>query len=227
PIVFSGMNSLPGNYNRLVNWMDSLDKPGHNITGVYEKIHFSTAVKIQKKIQPAMARVRVISDNSPTGKALIQQVKQELASSPVPVDIEYFITDSWEQYQQEIEKSNQADVDTLYPIALRLVDRAGKTHAGGEVIRWTSRNTNKPSISLNFSFVKHGFLGGAGVDFESMGRQAGLMAARILEGLPAGSIAIEDAQRYALVFNLNRAKELGIAIPADILLAADEVYQDQ
>ena len=36
----------------------------------------------------------------------------------------------------------------------------------------------------------------------------------------------EDAERYALVFHLKRANSLGIEIPDDILLAADEVYRD-
>ena len=32
--------------------------------------------------------------------------------------------------------------------------------------------------------------------------------------------------RYALVFNIKRAEQLGIKIPSDILMAADEVVLD-
>ena len=73
--------------------------------------------------------------------------------------------------------------------------------------------------------VSLGLFGGAGVDFKSMGYQAGMMVTRILRGEPAGSIPIEDAERYALVFHLDRAQALGVRIPDEILLAADEVYK--
>ncbi len=224
-VVFSGMNNIPERYNAVAKWLEDVEAPGHNITGVYEKIHFSTAVKVQKNIQPDLNKVRIISDNSPTGKALIRQVRLELEKEPIPADVDFFITDSWEEYQQKILETNQSDVDTLYPIALRLIDKEGQTYTAAEVLSWTGKNSKKPSIPLNFAFVKLGLLGGAGVDFEAMGYQAGELAAKILAGKPAGEIPIEDAKRYALVFNVSRAKDLGIDIPSDILLAADEVYQ--
>ena len=56
-----------------------------------------------------------------------------------------------------------------------------------------------------------------------MGCQAGEMVARILRGEDPGDMPIEEARRYALVFNLRRAEQLGIKIPSDILMAADEV----
>ncbi len=58
-----------------------------------------------------------------------------------------------------------------------------------------------------------------------MGRQAGAMVAAVLNGTSPGDIPVEEAERYALVFNLKRAKELGMEIPADILMAADVVYK--
>ena len=224
-IVFSGMNNIPSRYNQLVQWLDNTEMPGHNITGVYEKIHFTTAIKVQKNIQSELNKIMVLSDNSPTGKALIRQVQMELKQESIPAEPDFFITDSWEEYQQKILQLNDTDVDTLYPIALRLIDKNGKTYTGAEILKWTSEHSKKPSIPLNFAFVKLGLLGGAGVDFESMGHQAGNMVVKILNGEKASNIPIEDAERYALVFNLKRAKKLGMKIPSDILMAADEIYE--
>ncbi|NNJ92667.1 MAG: hypothetical protein HKP55_13410 [Gammaproteobacteria bacterium] len=224
-IVFSGMNNIPERYNEITKWMNTTNNPGYNITGVYEKIHFATAVKVQKNIQPGMKKILIISDNSPTGKALIRQVRMELDNDNIPVKPEFYITDSWEDYQQKIDEINKSDIDTLYPIALRLHDKSGKTYTGAEILKWTGEHSKKPSIPLNFAFVKLGLLGGAGVDFESMGKQAGNLVVKILSGETAATIPIEEAERYALVFNLKRAKKLGIEIPTDILMAADEVYK--
>jgi len=181
---------------------------------------------VQKNIMPSLRRVLVLSDNSPTGKALTAQIREELEDAELPIEIDFFITDSWEEYQQAVMDAPNGDNDTLYPVALRLKDADGETYTAKEILTWTGQHSELPSIPLNFAFVKLGLFGGAGVDFHGMGLQAGDKVARILSGQPAGSVPIEDAQRYALVFSLKRASKLGIDIPDDILLAADEVYRN-
>tara|TARA_B100000315_G_scaffold258176_1_gene309396 strand:- start:5851 stop:6897 length:1047 start_codon:yes stop_codon:yes gene_type:complete len=225
PIVFSGMNNQPENYNKSRQWLESRKKPGHNITGIYEKLHFATALRAQMKILTSLKKIRIYSDNSPTGKAIVNQIKLELKNDPVPVEYDFVITDSWETYKKSILADNQSDIDTLYPVALRLKDKSGKTLTANEILQWTSTHSKKPSIPLNFAFVRLGLFGGAGVDFNHMGYQAGKMVAKILNGVDVGMIPIEDAARYALVFHLDRAKMLGIKIPNEILLAADDVYR--
>ncbi|WP_271271406.1 ABC transporter substrate-binding protein [Aliamphritea hakodatensis] len=225
PVVFSGLNNLPGPDTQ-TRWLQSRKQPGANVTGVYEKIHFVTAVQVQRNINTELRKMLVLSDNSPTGKALIRQIREELQQNPLDIEFEYRITDSWEEYQQFITEANASDINSLYPVALRLIDRLGKTYTGNEILQWTAKHSRKPSIPLNFSFVQLGLFGGAGVDFHAMGYQAGLKAAAILQGEEPGNIPIDDARRYALVFNLPRARNLGIEIPQDILLAADIVYTE-
>jgi putative ABC transport system substrate-binding protein len=58
-----------------------------------------------------------------------------------------------------------------------------------------------------------------------MGQQAGQMVVKVLKGKDPGVLPIEEAFRYALAFNLKRARQLNIDIPNEILLAADEVIQ--
>lgn len=226
PVVFSGLNRRPESYVTDPPWIQTREAPGGSITGVIEKIHFVTAVKVQKNIMPSLRRVLVLSDNSPTGKALTAQIREELEDAELPVEIDFFITDSWEEYQQAVLDAPNGNNDTLYPVALRLKDAAGATYTAKEILTWTGEHSRLPSIPLNFAFVKLGLFGGAGVDFHGMGHQAGQKVARILSGQPAGSVSIDNAERYALVFHLMRAEKLGIPIPDDILLAADEVYRN-
>lgn len=226
PVVFSGLNRRPESYVTNPPWIRSRQQPGGNITGVIEKIHFVTAVRVQKNILPSLRRVLVLSDNSPTGKALTAQIREELAKDELPVEIEFFITDSWEEYQQAVLDAPKSGNDTLYPVALRLKDVDGATYTAKEILSWTGEHSKLPSIPLNFAFGKLGLFGGAGVDFHGMGLQAGEMVARVLSGQSVGTVPIEDAERYALVFHLKRADTLGIHIPDDILLAADEVYRN-
>ncbi|SMF17425.1 ABC transporter substrate-binding protein [Desulfovibrio gilichinskyi] len=225
-IVFSGLNGQPEDYNDTIKWMDSRQKPGHNITGVIEKLHFVEAFKVQKKIMPGLTKAVIISDDSFTGKAVIKQIHRELSEESVDIAFEFKVSSSWESYKKLILKiSSDPSVGTIYPAATLLKDKNGVTHDTAEIIRWTVKNSRKPEIPINYSFAQLGMLGGAGVDFISMGRQAGTLVALILNGHKAGDLPIEDAKRYAFVFNLSRAKELGINIPSDILMASDAIYR--
>lgn len=226
PVVFSGMNVQPENYNKIKPWMDSRIRPGHNITGVYEKLHIVDALVVEKRLIPGLEKVVMVYETSPTGLAVFEQVKAELAAGDPGVELELKVAGSWEQYKKIIKSiCNEPAVGGIYPVAALLKDSKGNSYGSEKIIHWTVKNCMKPGIPLNYSWARLGLMGGCGVDFISMGRQAGDIAARILKGASPKDIPIEDARRYALVINLKRARELGIVIPDDILMAADEVYE--
>ena len=223
-VVFSGLNGQPEDYNRQQRFMDSRSRPGRNITGVYEKLHIADAIRVHTRLFSKMQRVRIYVDASPTGQAISRQIRIELAQEPIPCDWEMTEIADWEQYQQEILAVNGDEtVGAIYPAVLMLKDRRQKTYTAGEIFAWTAAHSRKTEIPLNFAFARMGLFGGAAVDFHAMGVQAGKMVVSILGGTAPGEIAIADAEKYALVFNLKRAAQLGVEIPADVLMAADEV----
>jgi len=227
PIVFSGMNGQPEDYDRIVDWMETRKHPGKNITGVYENLHVLDALRIYKKLFPGIKKVVFITDLSPTGCAITKQIISELNSTPsFPCPWEFRMALSWEDYKKIIISLDRDPmVSAIYPVAVTLPSQSGKRFTAPEIFKWTTKHIEKPEIAVNHEFARMGLFGGAAVDFFSMGRQAGRMVIRILKGEYPGNIPIEKAEKYVLVFNLDRARELGIKIPQEILLSADEVIQ--
>ncbi len=224
PVVFSGLNAFPEEYNQSVRFMESPEQPGHNITGVHENLHVSDALRVHKHLFPETRAVLFLCDVSPTGIAITKQIMRELKESPPPCRWSLKVVRTWEEYKKEILTANDdPDISAIYPVALLLKDQENTTYTAPEIFRWTTAHSNKPEIAVNYAFVQMGLFGGAAVDFYAMGKQAGQMVIKILRGTSPGDIPLEEASRYALAFNLDRAIQLGIQIPEDVLLAADHV----
>ncbi|MES9851555.1 MAG: ABC transporter substrate binding protein [Candidatus Thiodiazotropha sp. L084R] len=230
-IVFSGMNGQPAEYNRKTEFLNSLDSPGHNVTGVYEKLHL---VKSLRVIAAAIGDIKEgdkvvgITDYSPTGNAITRQFEIELEQKTPKLEWDLRRVRNFEEYKSLINELNQdPKVRAIYPAALKLLTADGQTYTAGNIFKWTTQNSLKPEMALNYYFSKIGLFGGAAVDFTAMGYIAGKKAAQILGGTSAGQIPIEDASDYAIVFNLQRAKALDIEIPDALLTAADQVYKEE
>ena len=225
-IVFSGLNGQPEMYNRQQPFMLSRENPGHNITGIYEKLHIVDAIRVHSRLFPNFQKLKIITDQSPTGKAINTQIKLELEHADISVDWEINVVKDWDEYQAEILSANSdPTIGAIYPVALLLKDKKGSVYTAPEIFKWTIQVSKKPEIAVNYAFTRMGLFGGAAVDFYSMGQQAGQMVVKILGGKFPGIIPIEEASRYALAFNLKRARQLNINIPNEILLAADEVVK--
>ena len=56
-------------------------------------------------------------------------------------------------------------------------------------------------------------------------RQAATYIDRILRGERPSELAVQAPTKYTMVLNLRTAKALGVAVPASLLVAADEVIE--
>lgn len=230
-IVFSGMNGQPVDYDRRAKFLEQIASPGHNVTGVYEKLHLVKSLRVMAAalgdISPG-DRVVGITDYSPTGNAITRQFEIELEGNDTPLGWELRRVKDFTEYQALIREINaDPHVRAIYPAALKLSTEGGETFAAGPIFEWTTQHSTKPEMALNYHFSRIGLFGGAAVDFTAMGHMAGQKTAQILNGERAGAIPIEDATDYAIVFNLQRATALGIEIPKALLTAADQVYKGE
>jgi ABC-type uncharacterized transport system substrate-binding protein len=228
PIVFSGMNGQPEMYNERKHFMESWAHPGGNVTGVYEKLYAAQAVKVMEQAVPGLrgAKVVMITDHTPTGNGLTKQFELEL-KNVTDVHWEVQRVEKWSDYTALIQRLNDdPEVKAIYPVALSLPVDGGGRYAAAQIYDWTLTHSRKPEMAINYFFARMGLFGGAVENFSAMGRLAGQKAVKILNGTSAGDLPIEDGPESAIVFNVKRAKDLGIEIPARVLAAANAVYKD-
>jgi ABC-type uncharacterized transport system substrate-binding protein len=227
-VVFSGMNAEPEAYNRQKEFMTTRARPGANVTGVLEKLYTAESVAVMAHAVPGLrgGKVVLMTDLTVTGDALTKQFEKELQGVD-DVTWEVKRIGRWEEYTALIEAANDDPaVKAIYPLALTMEGPNGERYTAPRIYDWTLANSRKPEMAANYFFARMGFFGGAVVNFRAMGRMAGRKGAQILHGAKPGDFAIEDASDYAIVFNVKRAKDLGIDIPTRVLTAADAVYQD-
>jgi ABC transporter substrate binding protein len=228
PIVFSGMNDQPEMYDQRKHFMESWAHPGSNVTGVYEKLYAAQAVKVMEQAVPGLrgAKVVMITDYTPTGNGLTKQFELELKDF-TEVKWEVPRVHDWSEYTALIQRLNDdPEVKAIYPVALSLPVQGGDHYAAAEIYDWTLAHSRKPEMAINYFFARMGLFGGAVENFSAMGRLAGQKAVKIFNGTKAGDLPIEDGPESAIVFNVKRARDLGIEIPPRVLAAANAVYKD-
>ena len=62
------------------------------------------------------------------------------------------------------------------------------------------------------------------IDYYVMGRQTASMAERIFDGVPPASMPVESLKDLRIHINIKAAEIMGIALPVNLLQAADVIY---
>jgi ABC-type uncharacterized transport system substrate-binding protein len=217
--VFAGVNADPQEYGY----------PAKNVTGILERTYPGQVFKLLKMIKPSVSHVGWVSDDSATSNLVLRRVRKQAESGQLPIPITAYLQPvTFEKWKATIKKCNaDANIDALLIPLYHTV----KTHAGGksvpsaDVMHWTVNNTRKPIVGL-WPFTAHdGALCAVVVDPKEHGKVAALMAKQIIAGKKAGDLPMVKNKDGFVIINTVAATKLGLEIPFEVLLSADEIIE--
>ena len=210
---------IPVVYAMVLNPASIVGSRPANITGASMNVSVADSLRLLTQLGPQIRRVGVVFNESKTGylvteaKALASTVGIELLARRVQTPGEAI---------QAVDSLQQEGIDAFWflPDETLLAAAVSKhvflvSHRNGVPILGISKRQAKMGAVLALTFASS----------EDIGSQAGELANTILAGTRASEVASTTARRVSLTVNLKVARKLGVEIPENILVAANELIK--
>ncbi len=210
PIVFWGLNHNPVKYGLV----DRADRPGHNVTGVYQSGYHVESVQLLKRIAPGVRSFAILSDDTPSGRSNLKSVEYSVRKGEIPLKlVETVATNDaelWKRKAFELQKK----VDAFYVAQYSgLKDASGNPVPDLQTAAWYVANIAVPEFA-GFRFrVEEGMLCAADDSGYNQAFEAVNIARDILvKGADPATYPVRAPKRGALLVNRERARILGIEL---------------
>ncbi|MCI1134849.1 ABC transporter substrate-binding protein [Enterococcus gallinarum] len=182
---------------------ESNEAPGRNITGTSDMIPIDKQIQLLLSIVPDAKTIGIMY-NAGEANSKIQANLAEKALKDAGVDVKVLTANTTNDVQQ-VTTSLAKDVDGIY------VPTDNTFASAAAVIGEVAKETKTPIVAGSVEQVEDGALATFGIDYKSLGKQTGELAAKILDGdeKPA-TTPVETANKLELVVNQEMATALGI-----------------
>jgi putative ABC transport system substrate-binding protein len=191
--------------------LDSLNKPGRNITGVYQADYLKECIIFLKNLLPNIKTITILSDDSVSSRAKIKKLRRLSSSGELHLElVTTIVTNNLNQWKtQALDAAKYTDAFFMLNHNT-LKDATGRPANNMEIGAWYLRNINKPEISYEEHFIVEGMLAAVSDSGVKQGYQAMELAIQILAGGNPGKLAVTAPRRGDYVVNKERAKMLGV-----------------
>jgi putative tryptophan/tyrosine transport system substrate-binding protein len=215
PIVFS-----VGNDPIELGIVTNLARPEGNVTGIalFAGDLLPKRLELLDEIVPRAAKIGVLINPTNPGSALYsKQVEAAARALSRAIDV--------------VNAATEGDLDTAFEQLTQR--RAGGLLVSGDPFFDGQRNQiarlilryTMPTIQNWREDVEAGGLMSYGASLVEGYRQAGVYAAKILNGVKPADLPIQQPSKLDLVVNLKTARALGLTLPPALLARADEVIE--
>jgi putative ABC transport system substrate-binding protein len=214
PIVFAVGSDPVGS-----GLVASLARPGGNVTGlsIQSVDAVSKRVELLRDVVPNLRRLAVLANESNSGARReaeeVQAVAHALGVEVTPLDV---------RRADDIAPAFAAldsHADALYVTADPLFG------FNANAISALALKARLPDVHGLREEVVAGGLLSYGASAPDLFRRAAELVDKILRGAKPGDLPVEQPTKFDLVINLKTAKALGVAVPHNLLVLADEVIE--
>ena len=201
----------------VAGWAQSYSRPGGNITGV---VLLSPELEVKRlsllhENFPTRRRIAVLFDsrsrNSHQDRALLAGAEK------VKIEIQSFFTSGPEEYEATFNAIRSSKAEALMIASSPIF----ADHAAS--LAELALRAEVPTICEWRDMAAKGCLIAYGVSRAALQRRVADFVARILRGIPAAELPIENPTTFELAVNLKTAKALGIDLPSRLL--AEEIIE--
>jgi putative tryptophan/tyrosine transport system substrate-binding protein len=216
PIVFtSGGDPLQ------LRLIESLNRPGGNVTGVNLFTSTLAAKRLEllhELVPTAKVIAMLVNPTNPNSEADTKAV--QAAAPAIGVQIVVLEASNGAEIGKAFDALSQYKVDAVLVGADPLFDNSGRD----QMIVLTARHA-VPAIYDWRDVTVAGGLVSYGSNLAEGYRLAGIYAGRILKGAKPADLPVQQPSKFEFVINLKTAKALGLTIPNQMQLLADEVIE--
>jgi putative ABC transport system substrate-binding protein len=211
PVIFSAVLNPETS-----GFVESLRRPGGNITGASLDIPPDIQFKYFKRVIRSLKRVGVLYTEEtanliPPAQALAREAGLELHAIKVNSEKEIpAALDSLSRY-----------VDALWSVADANIYSPRSTRY---ILLKTLRN-GIPFMGFSRNLVESGALFALDYDYKDIGRQAGKIALRVLSGKSPAAIPVAVPGIIWFHYNEKTASHINVKIPEELAAVAKEVYR--
>jgi putative ABC transport system substrate-binding protein len=215
PVVFAAVSDPVAS-----GIVDSLARPGGNITGVSNFLPSTSAklIELLTATAPNLTRFCVLHNPENAGKMLeLQEIRTGGQASGVviePIEIR-----STEDLERLLSSRAHFNCDALITLQEAI------TFAYRKRIAEFAAQNRLPTIFQIREYVEAGGLMSYGLNFCAHYGRAAYYVDRVLKGTPPNDLPVELPTTFELIINLTTGKSLGLTLPPTLLARADEVIE--
>jgi putative tryptophan/tyrosine transport system substrate-binding protein len=198
----------------------SLNRPGGNLTGVSWTASALRAKRLDllhKLVPKASVIGLLVNPNYPEASLQVRELKD--AAGALGLQISVANADTESTVDSAIASLAQQGVGGLL-----VANDPFFSSRHAQIIALAARYALPASYSLREDVAAGGLIS-YGTSLPDQFRQGGLYTGRILKGVPPAELPVTLPTSFSLAINLKTAKALGLTIPPDILVTADEVIE--